>query len=569
MALWGSLKKDSAIPESRFGNGQGYFRYYKDNGKFETIVAVNGRLILDGGDLAIQGLPSGFQTERMIEAVQWKNILFIATGTKLVEYDGIVAKVVEDYKPLPLEYLYVGSNALAAFPDNFMSDGVHDNLRIEGIVPDLRKGITNQPTKFTAFISKPESMGQIEYKWEYKIANRDTFILGRDWSSDKTWTFTPKDLGDYVIQLSARGPLPVSGAVPDPEISQIPVYKVTPFNENKVIDTSQMHTCNRIILHWERLIMYGDQKNTSRIYISHVNNPRYYPTNHSLDFENNEQEPLQKLVQYRDMIVAFMPSSIQALYGKAPIGDEPYRRVVIHTGLGCIAPESPKVLGNWIVFLSREGIHLLKTIGTVDDKMNVEKIDLPISNQIPLDTDAAAIVYDNQYHICFPKKQTRFRFYMDYRTRPWTKDVSPLFDFCRFYEWNGDLVAQSQLTGKTYLFDETVYDDAGHEFQAKVAFKKYDFGEPHNPKKLKEQQLILTNESSDKNVNVAVYGDDNLIIGPEEVEMISTINELTNITKIPLAPEDKVRTVQTVVTHTKAEPLNILAVGYKFKTKKP
>lgn len=568
MATWASLKKDAAIPENRFGNGQGYFRYWKADGDYETIVAVGGKLIRDGGDLAIEGLTNGFQTTRMIEAVQWEDRMFIATGTKLVEYDGITAKVVEAYKPKPLEALYVGTNGLAEFPDNYMEDGVHDTLRVDGVVPSLRKGITNTPTEFTAFISKPGAE-VIQYKWEYKLAKRDTMLLGKDWTDDaKVWEFTPKDIGDYVIQVSAR----VKGSTVNPptdapEVFQIPVYKVAPFDENVKIDTSLMHTCNRILLHWERLIVYGDQKNISRIYISELNNPRYYPTNLSLDFENNEKDPLNILIPYRDFLVAFMPSSIQALYGKGPIGDDPYRRVVIHTGLGCIAPESAKVVQNYIAFLSKEGIHFLKSIGMVNDKMNVEKIDIGVSKTIPTDSDASGVVYDNQYHICFPQKGTRYRYYMIQNS--WVKDVSPVMDFCRMYEWNGDLVGQSKFTGKTYLFDETVYDDAGHVYEAMVQFKKYDFGEPHNLKKLKRNDLILTNTSSDKNVKVEVYGDDKLIMSAAEAEMVSEVNEVTNITKIPLSPEDKVRTVQTVVRHAVSEPFHLLAVAYTFKTKKP
>lgn len=568
MATWGSLKKDAAIPENRYGLGQGYFRYYKENNGYETIVAVGGRLVRDGGDLSIEGLPNGFQKDRMIEAVQWQDKMFFATGTKLVEYDGMTAKVMEAYKPLPLEALYAGTNGLAEFPDNYMQDGTETFLRVDGVVPSLRLGIANTPTEFTAFISKPGAE-IIQYKWEYKLANRETLLLGQEWSETaKTWSFIPKDIGDYVVQVSAR----VKGTtanppIDSPEVFQIPVYKVSAFDENKKVDTSQMHTCNQIMLHWERLIVYGDQKNTSRIYISHLENPRYFPVNNSIDFENNEQEPLQKLVQFRDFIVAFMPSTIQALYGNGPTGNNSYRRVVIHTGLGCVAPETPKVIGNYIAFLSKEGIHYLKSIGTVEEKMNVEKIDSKIANLIIPQQDAAAVVFDNQYHICFPRQGRRFRFYAELGS--WTKDESPLFDFCRLYEWNGDLVGQSQSTGKTYSFNGSVYDDAGHVYDAKAAFKKYDFREPHNPKKLKQQQLILTNDSSDKNVKVEVYGDDTLVIGEDAAEMISKVNENTNIVKVPLSPQSKVRTAQTVVRHAKAEKFHLLAVGYIFKTKKP
>ena len=594
MATWGQLKRNESIPENRWGKGQGYFRYWNKSGIFETIVAVGGKLLRDGGDLPIEGLPDGFQKERMIEAVQWKDKMFIATGTKLVEYDGMTAKVVEAYKPLPLEALYVGTNGLAEFPDTHMQFGEHDNLRVDGMFPDLRKGVTNLPTKFTAFISRPDPDKVIQYKWEYKLANRDTLLTGKDWTDNaNTWSFTPNDIGDYVIQVTIR-----EKDTPDKTASfQIPVYKVSPFNENVEIDTSQMHTCNRILLHWERLIVYGDLKNPSTIYISHSMNPRYFPTNNTLEFENGEQEPLKALVRYRDFLVAFMPSSIQALYGTGPIGDDPYRRVVIHTSLGCVAPESAKVMGNYITFLSKHGIHLLKSIGTVEEKMNVEKIDTAIENLITPDENACAIVYDNQYMLCYPDRRTRFRFY--YESGAWTKDESPMLDFSRMFEWNGDLVGISSGTGRTVMFKEGVYTDAGHIYEDRVLTKSFDFGEPHNPKKMKELQLIMARYLKDTNLKVTVNVDDNPVVDTLQTRFSMENNEITWIEErspnvkidsgtvfgewligedsfdnakqhralIPMAGKGLVTSID--IRHEEDGPNALLSLGVIFKTKKP
>ncbi|MFY0760188.1 hypothetical protein AB1K32_15060 [Metabacillus dongyingensis] len=597
MATWGSLKKESAIPEALYGNGQGYFRYYGSNDQFHTIVAVNGKLLKDGGEIVIQGLETGFQTDRMIEAVQWKDKMFIATGTKLVEYDGSIAKVVEPYKPKPLEALYIGTNGLAVNPDSYLEDGTETFLRLDGVAPSLNKGIANTATVFTAFVSKPNTTDVIEYKWEYREEGFDTFKPGKDWSTDKTWSFTPKTTGTFTIQTHAR----IQGAPADPtadspQVFQMP-YTVTAFNENKQIDTSQMHTCNRILLHWERLIVYGDSKNKGTIYISHLGNPRFFPVNHTLEFQNNEQETLQKLVQYRDFIVAFMPSSIQALYGKAPTGEDPFSRRVIHTGIGCIAPETAKVMGNNIAFLSRQGIQVLQSIGITEDKMNVAKIDSAIENEIPMHTDACAVVYENQYHICFPRVNTRFRFY--YERGMWTKDISPYMDFCRLYEWNGDLVGQAQTTGKTYQFSDSVYNDAGHVYEDRLTTKSYNFGEPHNPKKMKEFQLILGRDNKDVNLSVVVNVDDNpifdtlkssaeivdgsmrwieervpnvnvdagTVFGEWEFGISAFDSAKQKKVSIPISGKGHVASVD--IRHQEDGPNAVLSVGFIFKTKKP
>src|SRR6185312_12492419 len=64
------------------GQAQGYFRYYKTAYTYEEIIAIDGRLEVNGNVIDIEGLPDGFQTERPIEAVQYYDRIYFATGTK-------------------------------------------------------------------------------------------------------------------------------------------------------------------------------------------------------------------------------------------------------------------------------------------------------------------------------------------------------------------------------------------------------------------------------------------------------------------------------------------------------
>lgn len=525
MAKWGDLIEKQVTPPNRRGKGQGYFRYYRPDGTFKAIVAVDGRLIADGGDLAITGLPDGFQRDRVIEAVQWKNILFIATGTELVEYDGTTAKVVEAYKPNPLEALYVGTNGLADFPDQYLDDGEGANLAINGVIPDKRYGIVNQPTTFKAYITSEEGVDAAtayEYKWQYGIkswttnAGIESLELGKDWSSDKEWTFTPNKADIWTVKLSAR--VKATPNFPEPGKAMeytIPTYKVTETNENKEVDTDWVGTCNRVMLYWDRLIVYGDTVNKTQIYMSHLSNPRYFPVNNTLDFENPEQEAISKIVSYRDMLIIFMPSSIQGLFGKAPTGDDPFTRHVIHSSIGCIAPETAKVMGNTLVFLAREGVHILKSFAFNENRMNVSHIDEPIKGMITPDTNACGIVFDGQYHLTYPDRKTRYRYYRDYGI--WTSDESPHFDFVRMYEWQSELVVQSTSSGEVYQFDESVYTDLDYAYEDRIVTKSYDMDVPYNPKKFKELHVITERSNADIKLALTVNVDDNPVVDPSEV----------------------------------------------------
>jgi hypothetical protein len=590
----GSLKRRHGMKKVLEGVGsgkaQGYFRYYKEDGTYEDIQAVGGKLYKNSIELPITNLVS-FQTERMIEAVQFQGSLWIATGTKLVEYNGTEAKVVEPYKPQPLEALYIGTNGLADNPDAYLTDGTATFLRVEGVRPDKRYGVSNQPTVFNIYVSKPTT-GTVEYKMEYRTSgSTDSWQVAKDWSTEKSPSYTFRSVGTYEIKFSVR----MQGETTVEE-SYIPQYTVNTTDENQVLAHDTMHDCNRIVLHWGRIILYGDPTQPDVIYISHLNNPRYIPIPYSLRFENERQEGLTTLVPFRNVLVAFTPTGIQGLYGKAPIGEDPYRRVVLSNSIGCIAPESAKVMGNYVTFLSQEGVHILKTLAYSEDRMNVEKIDTRIDNIIPRHTDASATVVNMQYHLTFPQTNQRFRFY--YEQGVWTKDESPKLDFVRMFDWDGECYGFS-FNG-VFRFDPTVWDDDGEIYEDYVKFKDYDFDYPYNPKKLKELQLLLAHQPQVVNLSVFVYADDALIINPDtshvhvdEEGYVHWIQESApnlemragttlgawemgkdafgtpsnQVHKIKIS--GKCRRTRVEIRHKEATPNQLLGVAFIFKLKSP
>src|SRR6185312_4836509 len=124
---------------------QGYFRYYKTATSFEEIIAIDGKLEIDGKVVTINGLTGGFQTARPIDAVQYYDKMYFATGTKLLQYDGKDVAVIEPYKPEPLEALYVGTNGLADNPNDYLEHGTGSTLQLTGVTFSSRYGVMNEP----------------------------------------------------------------------------------------------------------------------------------------------------------------------------------------------------------------------------------------------------------------------------------------------------------------------------------------------------------------------------------------------------------------------------------------
>jgi hypothetical protein len=575
------------------GKGQGYFRYYKNANEFEELEAINGQLYKNGAVLPIEGLASGFQTEKLIEAVQFQNKLWIATGTKLVEYDGTTAKVVEPYKPKPMDALYIGTNGLSENPDEFMEDGQALSMRIDGVTFSERYGIVNEDVTLTAYKSVPSDMS-VEFQFEYRYPTMEEgkWYMGQDWGSSNTWVFRTELEGDVQFRINMRE----AGKTVAEAQYIVPKFKVKASSDAGAADvkTDNINKCNRIILHWNRLIMYGDDTQADALYISHLNNPRYFPIPNSLRLENGRNERMTALLQYRDMLIGFTPTTIQAIYGKSPMD---FRRITLNTTIGCMAPDSAKVYKNHVYFLSYDGVYLLKSVGYTEDKANVEKVDTAIANLIEPKENACAAVHDGQYQILFPDSLRRFRCYAGRDGLPWVMDESPKLDFARMYIYDDVLLGQS-ASGPVMRFDEEVFTDDGYVYEDILETKAYNFGQPYHKKKLKEVQIMTSPKQGTINASVQIYADAALVVNPDQ--SYATVNDEGEVEWIPffetnfsagtkfgawimgdtpfgtqetsvatLAISGKCYSTRMKFVHAEAVPSTILGLAYVFKLKRP
>lgn len=555
--------KAHRTPTTVGGTGQGFFRFYKSVYDYEEIVAIDGKLEIDGVVKTIDGLPEGFQTERFIEAVQYYDKMYFATGSRLVEYDGTTLKVVEPHKPQPLEALYVGTNGLADNPNDYLENGTGSTLQITGVIFSERYGVMNEPFSLTAYYSK-KAEDSVEYQFEYRYPFMEDGVwhLGQDWDASNVWTFIAEGEGDMQFRINAR----VTGGTVAEAQYLVPSYRIKPAPDPNDVkpEDGGIKTCNRILVHWDRLILYGDTTNFNVIYISHLKNPSYFPVPNSLIFETKKNEPLNAIVRFRDHLVAFTNTSIQALFGKSPTD---YRRTVLNTSVGSIAPKSVAVMDNYIVFLSLEGVYYLKSIGYVDDKANVAPLDDNVKNLLHQDKNAVGIIYEDQYHLTYPTRSERFRYYK--ALGAWVKDESPHLNITSMSVDGVELYGQ--LTdGSLVQFDNMLYKDLNHIYTMKIETKYFAFGQPYHRKKLKELQLTL---ASTTKTNVA---DMNLFI--DGMNNISdTINHKIKI--IPTEPYDdyiaklKIKgncmRTKVQILHTADDSLQLMGLAFILKLKKP
>lgn len=513
MSRRGGLVKTIA---SQTGTPQGYFRFYRDTNDFDEIVAIGGKFYVNGTVKIASGVT--VQTIRSMEAVQYGDKLYIASGSGLLVWDGTNLAKAVPYTPNPLEALYVGYNGLADDPYTLLQDGTGTTLDLLGVTTSTRYGLVNQHVTLTAYSDIPSGM-TVEYQFGVRKLGDTTWTIDQDWSTTKTWQFITGQATDFEFQVLARP----QGDTNTVDQSSYYVPKFT-FNESPPksdIDNETINTCNRILLHWDRLIMYGDTSKTDAIYISQLENPLYFPMNNTLKFENPKAEGLTAITHYRDLLVAFTPTSIQSLTGKDP---STYVRTVLNTKIGCIAPYSTSIIDNYVAFLSYDGVYVLKTLAYTTDLANVQKIDINVDNIVDKDVNAVGLSFNNQYYLNLPSSNIQLRYYYQYGI--WTKDESSKLNFKQYFNYNGELYALGN-DGAVYRFDDSVYDDDGEVYEDYFETKGYDFGLPYNPKKLKELQLLMAHFNTTANIKVEAYADDSLALTTDQ--SYASIDENGNV----------------------------------------
>lgn len=518
----------------------------------ETVTVIGGKFFIDGVEKPIEG-DWPIQSERPIEAVTYGDDLYIATGSGLFVYNGSTISKVQPYIPDPLEELYIGTNALEDTPFR-ISDEIQSVVELKRIQFSRRYGVTNEFITIMVGVGKPGST-KLEYKFERRnvLDKQDYWFTIRDWDTDSTATFITDIAGEFQFKISVRE----EGKEVTLDDYFIPKYIIKPTEEvgDIPIDANTIHQCNRIMLHWDRILLYGDEAKPDVIYISDLFNPTFFPVNNTLQFVNPRKERITSIVRYRDNLVVFTPSSIQALYGTNP---ENYERIMLNPTIGCIADRAAQVVKNHVIFLSYEGIALLKAVGTSETRANVELIDQKVKDHVYYDENAVAYVRNNQYHIVYPDRQEQLRFYFEYGV--WTKDKSHSLDMVRTIIEDGKLMALG--SDGRIIEDGVDYYDEGQPFNVKIGTKLYDFNEPYAIKKPKELQVMFDELKENTNINVIVDTDTSNIT-TKTIELSS----LDTIYKLIIA--GKGLAVRVQIEHDENKPLKLVGFGFIFKLKNP
>lgn len=560
------------------GKHQGRWRYDDLTNKLD-IVAINGKLyrVPDANtyvNIPIIGLESGFQISRPIEAVQIGTIMYFATGSGLVKFDGVNAQLIIAYAPNGLEALYIGTNGYALNPDNNLVDTTGAANVILAVTVNKRYAIINENVTFTAVVQKI-STDTLEYKFEVKQVSATDWVLSRDWSTTKTNTRSFQSKVDYMVRVSIRK----QGTTTVLNEYILPRYKVLQTPEEKPepqINLDDMKKCNRIFFHYDRLFLYGDTGNPDHLYISHLNKFDYFPRTNIIRVTDPQRGSLRKVQQFRNFLVCFTDGSIQMITGSTP---QDYERQTIHTTLGCKRPSSVQVMENYVVFVGNDnGIYVLKSFNyATDDKMNVQRIDDKVKDGISSYLNNAALVnppdvlsaiYDDQYYLMVQNSNETviYRYYYQYGI--WVRDLITGINggFGSMLTIDNQLLLGAGTGSNLYrLATYTYIDGENLKYSVRVTSKNFNFDIPHHRKKLKQFQ-VLANLLPTSQLRVILYCDNNVV-----ADSTLTYDDLQNsdAQKLKIMASGRFRYTQFDITSEVNGKIELVGYTWIFKQSTP
>lgn len=283
-------------------------------------------------------------------------------------------------------------------------------------------------------------------------------------------------------------------------------------------------TCNKVIEHYGKLMVWGSTAEPEYIFISHPKEQNWFPATATVKFDTEEDEPISAVTPFMNVLIVQSATKTWGLKGSYIVAqieedgtlnaEDLYAPFSISPVYGTIAPKSVRPVRNRLYFLSREGIVELTNLAfAFDDKYNVNELDRNIKNIVPRDPNAVAIQHDYQYWINFPSTGETLRYYVD--KKAWVKDTygkdenaeyaANTFDFdgvFKYYSKDGVLSFITNVTdldtdpGVATVYevvvDKSLPNDFGKPFKSTFETANLNQGYPFHPKKYLENRMDFT-----------------------------------------------------------------------------
>lgn len=264
----------------------------------------------------------------------------------------------------------------------------------------------------------------------------------------------------------------------------------------------------RMIKIKERLVLYGG----NTLLFSDVNNLSYFPNYNYVVLPIPMNDNIQKVSYFRGSWIIFTKEFIFRMSGT--FGQPDFQVVMINDSIGCVAPDSIRSINNTLIFLSRDGLYVIKQNYYTEGLENVEKVDKNVKNSFEIKADSESLIYNEQYWLLNKEngnlKTTVKQYYnMEYRSKvfPYVIDVysvSPdnLFQIGgSLYSLKNGLFYQYDLGYTDFLPQDALDSEiADYTYKVTITTPNYMLGAATHDKKFKNIYI-----KTDSEVSVPIY----------------------------------------------------------------
>lgn len=291
------------------------------------------------------------------------------------------------------------------------------------------------------------------------------------------------------------------------------------YDGTSVVNVGGSPPTSPLIAAYKNHLFAVDPTTPNRARFSDLDNPDSWPALNFIDINSDDGDKLTAYEDgFRGRLLLFKERSIWQIYGDSVSNftlDGP------RSNYGAVNQEVVKIIGDLILFLSREGVVAYDGAGSV---LASEKIDPDIKtiNQTAID-QACAYVYRNEYGLSVPysPSTTNNRILVwDSLRRAWMRDVGINAGAFTIWAPSGIDLLYSGGAALPYLYEheQDARNDDGVAIDAYYATKIWDFGYDVE-KKFRSVRVYLRMQETTGSVDIEVDRDR---IGYDLIQTINT-----------------------------------------------
>lgn len=558
-----------------------FSKVYDEDGNRKTIV----------GDAAwYDFLENDYAKTYKIDGVAHGGSFYLATGYKLMvirnEEGRITAKQIAPLVPSTPEFNLVGGNTLSENPDEAIKSSTGISLQVRGLImtshydgKKLQGGVVNNPVHIRGITIRPDDVYQVYYRYKYQ--RQDTTDLSswtNKYSENNGWeliTLNNNTEPTWDLSLSQSGLYNISLEVVPADDMNTETWEVENVgNVEAYVDTQlqiletptfavdinfSIHTCRRLLVYYDQLLAYRDTLDGNTLYISDVNRFDFFPSNFTLIIDTATKDEMTSINYYQNVLIIFTEKNIFMLRGR-----NPYDFVLsnINRTIGCKYGWTARAVGNYLYFMSIEGLFRLKSIYNTEDRLNVEQVDFSINPLFREGASYIAYTFKGNYYLVelapykiditsVKNSEAGKIFIYDTYLEAWTSYEGVYLNANNALildnhvcitdrNTNSFLVYPSLKVGnqefKSYNDGETYYLDSenvslvkvenGINYSTKLEEVYNSFGKPYHTKKFKEVMIkALDSKQGKTTLKVTALVDGKTVLSPTEYAV--KVDELT------------------------------------------